>query len=168
EGPDRAFGYYAGLDADGSVLLGRMDNAWTLLARRAFPVRTNTWYRLKVTMDGPRLRLFVNGAPTPHLSVTDPTHPRGQIGVRAFRAEARFDNLVFSNTAPLRLNLRREGEAWELSWPETAVNVRPHSAVRLTGPGEPVSRTATLTGRTWRVHGPVTGEPARFFWLEAD
>lgn len=97
EGPDHAFGYYAGLDTAGLVLLGRMHNAWTLLTNRALPVTTNTWYRLRVALEGSRICVFVNDPSTPRLTSVDTNHSRGQIGLRAFQGNAQFANLSFSN-----------------------------------------------------------------------
>lgn len=168
EDPNDASGYYAGLDTAGLVLLGRMDNAWTPLAQRAFPVRTNLWYRLKLTMAGSNLRLFVNDAPTPHLSVVDTNHLRGQIGLRTVGCSARFDNVVFSNAAPPRLSLRREAGGWELSWPETAVNVRLYTTTDLRGPAASRYQAPRLAGRSWRLLWPVAPEPRRFFWLQVE
>lgn len=168
EGPDHAFGYYAGLDTAGFVLLGRMSNGWTLLTNRPMPVAMNTWYRMRVTMDGSELRVFVNNWLTPRLTVTDAHFRRGQMGVRAYQCNAQFDNVMFSNAVPLRVELYRRDHGWELTWPETAVNVRPYSA---SAPFQPGLR---VDGPVWREHGSqrvswaAPWEPIRFFWLQAD
>lgn len=168
EGPDHAFGYYAGLDTAGFVLLGRMDNAWTFLTNRPMPVVTNVWYRLKVTMEGSLIRVFVNDMTTPRFARVDTNFTRGQIGVRAFQCNAQFDNVSFSNAVPLRVHLGRLSEAWEIAWPETAVSVRLYSGTDPFGPGQPVTNAATLQDRFWRVQWPLIPEVARFFWLHAE
>lgn len=167
EGPDHAFGYYAGLDSAGLVLLGRMSNAWTLLTNRPFAVSLNTWYRLKVVFAGSQIRVFVNDSAGPLLTFTDSHFTRGQVGVRAFQCNAEFDNLRFSNAAPLRLNYRRSPAGLELGWPATSVTVRLVSSPTLFAPGEPVPRPPAPAEGGGALVWPIPAEPARFFWLSA-
>lgn len=106
-GPDDAFGYYAGVDSDGSpgagfVVLGRMDGGWERLASAAVAIPLNTWHRLKVRMDGSSIRVYVDDMGRPKIAISDGTHPRGQIGVRSFRCDARFDDVSFHAGVPFR------------------------------------------------------------------
>ncbi len=168
EGPDHAFGYYAGLDTAGLVVLGRMNNAWTLLTNRPVAVALNTWYRLKVTLEGPRIRVYVNNSSLPQLVVEDFHFARGQIGVRAFQCNAEFDNLRFTNAVPLRLNYRRTPAGLDLDWPWTGVTVRLVSSPAVDAPGLPVVFPVVPGERGWRVTVPGLEESGRFFWLDAD
>jgi hypothetical protein len=168
EGPDHAFGYYAGLDTAGFVLLGRMSNQWTLLTNRPMPVTTGTWYRMRITMEGPEIRVYVNNLLSPRLVVRDGTFLRGQIGVRAHFCSAAFDNVTFSNAMPLRLHLKRDATAWEVSWPETATNVRLYGATRPAGPGRRIDLPVRQDGAFQRIRLPVDTAPSRFFWLQVE
>ncbi len=168
EGPDHAFGYYAGLDTAGLVLLGRMHNAWSLLTNRALPVTTNTWYRLRVVLEGSRIRVFVNDPHTPRLTIADTNYPRGQIGLRAFQCNAQFARLSFSNAAPLRLTAARVPEGVQVRWPETAATVKLLSRPGLAGPAERLA-ASVAGGDGWSsVTLPVLPEPLRIFWLQAE
>ena len=168
EGPDHAFGYYAGLDTAGLVLLGRMHNAWTLLTNRALPVTTNTWYRLRVALEGSRISVFVNDLSSPRLTVVDTHYPRGQIGVRAFQCNARFDHLSFSNAAPLRLSAERVPEGVQVRWPETAVTVKLLGRPGLDGPTDRMPAPDSVVHGWSRVTLPILAEPRRIFWLQAE
>ena len=101
-GPDAARGYYAGLDAGGVVVLGRMEDAWTELARASMDIRLNVWYRLRVEMRGDLIRVYANDLSSPRIVHRDASFVRGQIGVRAFQCDARFDNLFFTSGVPFR------------------------------------------------------------------
>ncbi len=168
EGPDHAFGYYAGLDTAGLVLLGRMHNAWTLLTNRTLLVTTNTWYRLRVGLDGRQIRVFVNDLSTPRLVGVDTNYPRGQIGLRAFQGNAQFARVSFSNAAPLRLTAARVPEGVLVRWPETAATVKLLSRPGLAGPADRLS-ASVAGGDGWSgVTLPVRAEPLRIFWLQAE
>lgn len=168
EGPDHAFGYYAGLDTSGFVLLGRMNNAWTLLTNRLMPVQTQTWYRLRVAFDGEEIRVFVNNLVTPRLVVRDATFLRGQIGVRAHQCDAQFDNVTFSNAVPLRLELRQDAGIREVVWPETAANVRLYAGRDPGGPGQRVMDPVIRQDGQNRIREPARSDVSRFYWLHAE
>jgi hypothetical protein len=91
--PDDAYGYYVGLDGS-TIFLGSMSNGYTGLGTVAAPIFTNTWHKLRVEMQGSQIKVYLDG--TQRLSVTDSSHARGQIGVRAHYSRAQFDNITFS------------------------------------------------------------------------
>jgi hypothetical protein len=155
-GPDHAFGYYAGLNASGSVVLGRMSNAWTHLTSVPVAVALNTWHRLKVTMQGSSIKVFVNDLVQPKITWTDSTFRRGQIGVRSYNANAQFDNISFSNAAPIRLNLRRSGNLLNFTWPQNSQNLQLCSTDK---PGAAawnvVTNPGTLSTGQWSLALPI-------------
>ncbi len=168
-GPDDVFGYYVGLHPVGQVFLGRMSNSWTHLAFTNTPVPLNTWIRLRVEMAGPELKIFVNDDPAPKIAWTDATFRRGQIGVRTFMGNARFDNVAFTNAAPLRLDLKRNGAQVDLSWPRSAFQtLRLHEANTLNDDmaWQPVTNVPTLLGDRWQVPLPQSAH-GRFFQLRS-
>ena len=168
-GPDHAFGYYAGLSASGSVVLGRMSNSWTHLTSAPVTLTLNTWYRLKITMQGSSIKVFVNDLVQPKITWTDATFRRGQIGVRSFHANAQFDNISFSNAAPIRLNLQRSGNLLNFTWPQNSQNLQVCSAVPpvtaaawnvLTNPG-------ALSNGQWSLDLPMPAALQQFYQLQA-
>lgn len=167
EGPDHAFGYYAGLDTAGLLLLGRMQNAWVPLTNRPMAVLLNTWYRLKVVLEGPQIRVFVNDASSPQLVCTDSHFARGQIGVRAHQCNAEFDNVRFTCAVPVRLNFRRTPEGLDLWWPWRGATVRLASSPAAGKPADPLSSLVIWSDGWGRITWPIATEPGRFFWLEA-
>jgi hypothetical protein len=166
-GPDDAFGYYVGLDTAGFVVLGRMNYAWTEVARTAMSVPTNTWHHVKVTLAGSQIRIFVDDLTTPRITRTDGIFARGQIGVRSFQCDAQFDNVTFSNAAPLRLQLNPEGDQLRVLWPETAVSVKLQATTNLSPSGVASNLPATLSNGGWQSTVIAIEPSQRFFWLRA-
>jgi hypothetical protein len=166
-GPDDAFGYYAGLRIGGSVFLGRMSNSWTQLMSVPLPVQSNTWYRLGVKMNGSSISVYVDDPTTPMFTFGDSSFRRGQIGVRSYMCNAQFDNVTFSNTAPLRLNWKSGDGEMELAWPQTSWPVElqettePHEATSWS----PITNPAALSNGHWRLSVSMFDSPWRFFRL---
>jgi len=91
-GADALQGYGAGLDAAGTVWLGRFNNGWTPLTSAAMTVSSNTWYHMKIVYDNGSIAVYVNGALK--LTASDSTYRSGRVGVRGgFGNSARFDNV---------------------------------------------------------------------------
>lgn len=166
DGPDAAFGYYVGLDSAGSVVLGRMSNSWTALTNRAVSVPLNTWQRLKVVLAGSEISVFVGDMAVPKFTRTDTTFARGQIGVRAFQCDAQFDNVTFSNTAPLRLKLERMGNQSRLAWPETSNRIRAWSGENL-GVGSIITNLPASSNQLFHLWLEQSAT-RQFFWLQSD
>lgn len=94
-GVDALNGYFIGITASGSLILGRENSGWTYLSGVTIPggVALNTWYHLIVQVSGCALTISVQVANTPNqtvLSYTDSgcTLTMGQFGVRTFNAGA--------------------------------------------------------------------------------
>ncbi|HEY0685452.1 MAG TPA: family 16 glycoside hydrolase [Steroidobacter sp.] len=91
-GADAMNGYYAGINESGDTLiLGRMNGAWTQLASAPLSIAANTWYRLKVVAMGSDIRVYVGDMSNPKIHVTDGTWSSGAVGVRAHFTNASFD-----------------------------------------------------------------------------
>ncbi len=167
-GPDDMAGYYVGLDPGGSVMLGRMNYAWTQLASAPATVGTSVWHRLKVTMQGATLKVYVNDLNTPKLALSDSTHRRGQIGVRAFQCNAQFDNITFTNAAPLRVELQKSDAGLTFSWPQTAFNLQLARTPALSALANwlPVTNPATLSNGRWSLSLPWPDAAAEFYQLQ--
>ncbi|NIK76463.1 hypothetical protein FHS15_001588 [Paenibacillus castaneae] len=92
-GSDNLQGYYAGITLSGRVQLGRMDNNWTEIGNKAAPsITVDTVYRLKVVANGPNIDVYVND--TLVVSAVDRTFTEGAIGLRTYKANATFDNII--------------------------------------------------------------------------
>ena len=167
-GPDDGFGYYAGLDTSGFVILGRQSNSWNALATAPMAVSTNTWYHLKVVMKGGLLTVYAGDMSTAKITFTDGTYSRGQAGVRAFQCNARFDNFLFTNAVPVKLAMNPDKAQLRFTWPLCPVNVKLISSTNLpsAGPGDQVPVDPALVNGEWTVALPITSAPGQFFWLE--
>lgn len=165
-GPDDGFGYYAGLDTGGFVILGRQSNSWNPLATAPMTVSLNTWYHLKIVLKGGVLSVYAGDMITPKITYTDNSYSRGQVGVRAFQCNAQFDNFVFTNAAPCNLNLTVTNGQLLFTWPLCPVNVKLVSAGNLPPPnGMVVPLNPALVGTQWILSMPMP-VPTQFFWLE--
>ncbi len=106
-GADRMHGYYVGFDTE-HLHLGKMVNNWQPLAeydlaRLDCRVVPGVWNQIRVAVEGPRIRVWFNRMhPSSdqdrglRIDVTDRKAPvlSGNVGVRAHRVEAWFDNIV--------------------------------------------------------------------------
>ena len=98
-GADAMNGYYAGLnDSGNAVVLGRMNGSYTPVASAPMTIGTNAWHRLKVSVSGVRIRIYVDDMSTPKIDTVDATFASGYAGVRAHFTNASFDNAVFEAT----------------------------------------------------------------------
>ncbi|OLT46146.1 family 43 glycosylhydrolase [Cellulosimicrobium sp. CUA-896] len=94
-GQDAYRGYYAGLRPSGQVVLGKVDDGgWSTLATAPADVALGERHALRVVAVGPNLRVYVDDAPDPAISVTDGTFASGTHGLRVFDAAARFDDVA--------------------------------------------------------------------------
>jgi hypothetical protein len=168
-GPDDAFGYYVGLNPDGTLILGKMADSWNALGSAPTTVPLNTPIHLKVEIAGSNFRIFVNREPQPKITWTDSTFRRGQIGVRAFQTDAMFGNITYSNAVPLRLDVHRAGARLNLSWPRSAFQTLGlHTATAGPSPihWTGVSNAPALIDERWSVSVPA-GSEDRFYQLIA-
>jgi len=168
-GPDDAFGYYAGLTINGAVVLGRMENSWTQLTSTAMPVASNTWYHLKVVMEGDLLKVYVDDIHQPKITWQDSTHRRGQVGVRTYMCNAQFDNVTFSNSVPLRLDMQLARDHLNFTWPQTAWPLELGGAGELAAPVSwtPITNAASLSNAQWHLSLPLPGAPSQFYRLQS-
>ena len=92
-GSDGLDGYYAGL-GNGYIQLGRMNNNWTELARVEVPgLQTGTTHKLKVSVFGSRIQVYLDDEETPRVDLVDTTYSEGGAAIRGYRSSATLDNL---------------------------------------------------------------------------
>ncbi|HEY5312036.1 MAG TPA: DUF1553 domain-containing protein [Pirellulales bacterium] len=67
--------------------LGKHQNNWKQLASAPLKLETNRWHRVQVRLNGPRIRIYVDGAERPQLDFVDANPlPAGKVGLRTFNA----------------------------------------------------------------------------------
>jgi hypothetical protein len=79
-------------------LYKKAGGTFSLLTSAAYPVSTNTTYRLSLSVQGSTLIAAVNGAAL--ISYTDSTHTAGRIGVRSYYQSASIDNVEVIHNIP--------------------------------------------------------------------
>jgi hypothetical protein len=130
--------YYVALQNDNVLRLRKfVSSSSTTLAERAFTVSTNTWYTVRLDMNGSNLQVFVNGAL--QLSATDSAFPSGRIGVGGYGTSASFDDVVVNTIGQTQ--------------PDFSLSASPSSLS--VNRGQSVSTTVTIT-RTGGFSGSVT------------
>jgi alpha-L-arabinofuranosidase len=94
-GADNFDGYEISLRPEAQqVILGRHRHDWTPLAQAPSKFDPNTWTRLRVQVDGARIRVFVGNSAEPSIDFTDAAPlPRGRVAVRTWNSDAAFRNV---------------------------------------------------------------------------
>jgi len=98
-GADSWIGYEVSISARShSVILGRHQNDWKPLRSAPASVRAGEWHRLRVALDGPLLRVWLDDdpAPRPRIEFRDASEPlaAGSVGIRTWNSRASFRNLI--------------------------------------------------------------------------
>lgn len=95
-GADNFDGYEVSIRAAAQqVLLGRHHHDWRLLARSPAAIVPGQWHRLRVALDGPRIRVFLDAETTPKIDFTDQPDPMltGSVALRTWNSDASFRNV---------------------------------------------------------------------------
>jgi alpha-L-arabinofuranosidase len=84
-----------------AVILGKHQDNWQPLQSVPALIAAGKWYRLRVEMQGPRLRIFLDDATTPVLEYSDTAAPlpAGRVGIRTWQSNASFRNLQITTAA---------------------------------------------------------------------
>ena len=95
-GADNFFGYFAGLSPDANnVYLGKMNTSWTGIASTAMILDFDTWYHMKIDLQGDHIRIYVNG--DLKIDAMDSEHTSGSIGIRTWNGLGKVDNVVVNS-----------------------------------------------------------------------
>jgi hypothetical protein len=74
--------------------LGKHENNWKQLASAPLRLETGRWHPVQVRLDGPRIRIYVDGATQPQIDFVDPSPlGPGNVGLRTFNASFALRNL---------------------------------------------------------------------------
>ncbi len=101
-GGDFSQGYFASISPTG-VLLGKFNYNWNQLSFVPATMNVNQWYKVRVSVRGSQIQVFVDDMNTPRLTYTDPNpYLSGKAGLRVFNSSGTFDNFnVIDNTPPM-------------------------------------------------------------------
>jgi Predicted beta-xylosidase len=114
-GTDNLKGYYAGINVDGRVSVGKFNNNWTGLAAIPYPISQNKVYKLKVVAEGKNIDVYIDGEIV--VSVVDQTYTEGAIGLRTFNVDAVYDNITVTDMGKVTQ------PTYDWSWVQGAVFV---------------------------------------------
>ena len=95
-GADSFDGYEVSLSVRrGRLILGKHRHDFQPLLEVPAAVAPGRWQHLRVTLDGPRLRVYVNQSVVPLIDFTDKDRPflRGKIALRIWNADTAFQNV---------------------------------------------------------------------------
>jgi hypothetical protein len=86
-------GYYAGISAEGFVVLGKSNGAWSEVKKVNTSVSSSKWYNLKVVAIDSNIKVYLGDMETPIIDVNDYSFYEGSIGVRSWKTPVRYDNI---------------------------------------------------------------------------
>ena len=93
-GVDHYKGYYVGIEpAAKSVVIGKADNRWIPIARKAAPISADTDHQLRVEVRESEIRVWLDHNAEPLINIRDESFGEGVIGVRSFANTAAFAEL---------------------------------------------------------------------------
>ena len=96
-GADNWIGYEVSLSPKNHVMAGRHHNDYRLLKQVPATVEPGRWYTLRVVLQGNTLRVFIDDAREPAITVTDDDPAaitKGRVGVRTWGSDVDFRDLT--------------------------------------------------------------------------
>jgi xylan 1,4-beta-xylosidase len=120
-GTDYLQGYFVGFNFS-SLVLGKHNYGWKMLANTSGSFALNTWYHLRAVVAEDRIRVFVDDMSEPKIDYTD-TIPliNGMAGLRSHNTGVKFDN--FRITSELLLT---SDDGPSLQDPENTIEINPN------------------------------------------
>jgi hypothetical protein len=163
---DAANHYYVTLRSSNRVELRRMLNgAFTTLASAPLTVTIGQTFRVNLESVGSAHRVYVDGRQL--LVAYDDTHTHGQAGMKMYRTDAVYDNVVV--TAGPRTTIRSRASSWQSfdreggTWQNNTIRPNSISQVLTTGDarllaGSPETTDQVVQARLWLdACGPASG-----------
>lgn len=95
-GADNFDGYEVSISArNRNVILGRHHHDWRPLTAAPADIAPGSWHHLKAVLEGPRIRVYLDGAAEPKIDFTDQANPMlsGSIALRTWNSDASFRNV---------------------------------------------------------------------------
>ncbi|MCF6525411.1 glycoside hydrolase family 32 protein, partial [Streptomyces sp. JJ36] len=108
--------YSATIDTNGLLKLWRPGKTIATHPTTIEPGRT---YHLRITAQGPRIRIHLNNNPTPAIDTTDSTYTTGHLGINTFNGTSEFQNIRLNKTG-FCTNVAAGWNAVGGNWSDTA------------------------------------------------
>jgi hypothetical protein len=126
-GVDQLDGYAVNITRrEKRVVLGRYRHDWREMAEGTIPFPPGDSIHLRVRLEGPRIKVYVNEGRDPVIDFTDGDHPllQGRWGLRTDNDAVRFDNVVIdTGTTTIRDSLSSAAfQNISASWNATGTN----------------------------------------------
>ncbi len=118
EGADNFDGYEISLAArDRRLILGKHLHDFHSIRSVPAPIVLGRWHRLRVALNGPRMRVYLDNDTEPRIDFTDPDRPllTGTIALRTWNADASFRDVQFDRR-PISLSFNDAGEGVSGMW----------------------------------------------------
>jgi len=116
-GADNFEGYEVSIDGKAhELVLGKHQHDFHLLSRALAPVNSGEWHRLRVALNGPRIRVFIDDETNPRIDYLDSNRPllSGAISLRTWQIGASFSDVsVGGKPVSLALNEGGVSGAWD-------------------------------------------------------
>lgn len=77
----------------GSTVIGVSDSGWFPITNASVPLKASESHHLRIVANGASIKIYVDGADEPTLSIQDDSQPRGTIGARTYKSAATFANV---------------------------------------------------------------------------
>lgn len=77
----------------GELLLGKFSPEWEVITRESININSGTTYKLKVEAKGNNIKAYIGDMEKPLIDIIDDTFTSGYIGLRAWDADAGFENI---------------------------------------------------------------------------
>ena len=87
DGADIYQGYYVGLSTSDQIIIGKSDNSWTQIKAVNFAIEKGKPYQVKITANGPIIKVYVENMEKPKIEVSDLSFQSGAVGLRAYGGE---------------------------------------------------------------------------------
>ena len=111
-GIDNFDGYEVGISArDQNVILGRHHHDWRLLAAAKASVVPTQWHHLRAILEGPRIRVYLDGDTEPKIDFTDRPESMlsGSVALRTWNSDASFRNVRIKTPQAVIENIFKSG-----------------------------------------------------------
>lgn len=91
-GLDHYRGYYVGISAGQKLVLGKSNYSWSEISNVPLTVNANATYTLRIVANETSIKVYVDDVLK--IEATDHTFSTGQIGLRSYKAEAEYDDIM--------------------------------------------------------------------------
>lgn len=114
-GFDSFYGYYVGVYTNQYYIkLGKMNYDWSPIIASNMEVVDNTKYHIKVIAIDNHITVYVDNNEIPIIDSYDSDYYRGMIGLRVFKKDAYYDNIVITDLGGSQENILEEDTSFSV------------------------------------------------------